>query len=381
MKFRSYCVLAIAILLAGCGNNSSKKQDKTSNDIEYTFVQLANMTFSDEGILFSKENIMYFCDSESGTVTAICSDPSCKHKDYNCTAVSEGGTIGGIYIIDDKLYYFEKRSDEDFRSNYLICADKDGSDKKTIGEFSGDRIVQSAVKDNKIVSVYINFIEEQNEEQNYVQSDKQTVGIVMTDISSGKSEIIVEKTDDYAAVDNIYYNGDEIYYVYTVVKDLENKDTVTQICRIDCKTGKDEIIKELKKVNTFGGFDDKEILYTDFSGDEDKLFSYDYKNDPVEIDESSTGISSYFYIDDNIVFCGESNEESAFFLYDGQKSKKIETKVDPEDLPIIYTVTDNYVYVGCNDSDKNYCMGRISHDDFLNGNFNETKILFSLNNS
>lgn len=376
MKFRFYCVLTIAILLASCGNNSSRKQDKISDDdIEYTFVQSVNMSFSDEGILFSKENVMYFCDGESGTLTAICSDPSCKHKDSNCTARSEGGTVGGIYIIDNKLYYFEKRINEDFRSNFLVCAEKDGSGKKTIGEFSGESVIQTAVNDKKILSIYINSANEQSE-----QSDKQTVGIVMTDISSGKSEILIEKTADYATVDNMYYNGDEVYYAYTVVNDLESKDIVTQICRLNCETGEDDVITELKRVDVFGGFNDKEILYTDFSEDEKKLFLYDYKNEPVEIAESATGIASYFYIDDNIVFCGDSNGESAFFVYDGQKTERIETKVNQEELPIIYAVTDNYVYVGCYDSEENFCIGRLSHDDFINGYFDKTKILFNQNN-
>lgn len=45
---------------------------------------------------------------------------------------------------------------------------------------------------------------------------------------------------------------------------------------------------------------------------------------------------------------------------------------------MVYTVTDKYVYAGFN-SNNNFCTGRLTHEDFLNGKFEDAEIMADMN--
>lgn len=141
-------VIAIALLLSGCQNNSrsgsadfddlsqfpAEKNAQNKYLMGVTNFQEADGFFL--GTVGFEELLLYY-DKASGISGVLCADPSCAHDGKEC-----GGNIGGglsLSYYDGKLYWVGPE-DSQLQKDYLWQSDLSGMNRKKIMEISWDEI-------------------------------------------------------------------------------------------------------------------------------------------------------------------------------------------------------------------------------------------------
>ena len=136
---------------------------------------------------------------------------------------------------------------------------------------------------------------------------------------------------------------------------------------------KEEKIKEFENCFFSGDFNDTGVLYTKCVGNVTELHNYSFDGEDQTIAQGES-LSNYFYFDDkHIVYCVYESDSARFLLYDMKTHETERIGEASSELPIIYAVTNNTVYLSRSDESSNsYEIGCLSKADFESGAFDKT---------
>lgn len=141
-------VIAIALLLSGCQNNSRSgsadfddlSQFPAEKNAQNKYLMGATNFQEADGFFLGTvgfEDYLLYYDKASGISGVLCADPSCAHDGKEC-----GGNIGGglsLSYYDGKLYWVGPE-DSQLQKDYLWQSDLSGMNRKKIMEISWDEI-------------------------------------------------------------------------------------------------------------------------------------------------------------------------------------------------------------------------------------------------
>lgn len=143
-------VVAIALLLSGCQNNTHSVTNPTDADDPIQFAPEKNVqnkyimsgtNFQEAGEFFLGTSLvgdyLQYYDKTSGISGVLCADPSCAHDGKEC-----GGNMGGglsLSYYDGKLYWVGPEGSA-YMKDYLWQSDLSGMNRKKIMEIPWDEI-------------------------------------------------------------------------------------------------------------------------------------------------------------------------------------------------------------------------------------------------
>jgi hypothetical protein len=165
-------------------------------------------------------------------------------------------------------------------------------------------------------------------------------------------------------------DGENIYYLFEYT---DGTTTHSELYKYDTKNQKEEELKSFEDCYFYGGFSDTGALYTQKTADgSEDLHSYSFSGENTLIAHEKS-LSNYFYFDEQkIVYEIYETEASQYCLYDSQTGQTEIICESAAELPIIYAVTDDKIYISTSDGSENsYGIGYLNKDDFASGNFDK----------
>ncbi len=257
------CLLLVgAVILCACSENTSRDPIKTD---------LTGATVSDNGGMAVRYgNYVYFINGFAGETASnafgeVVRGSICRTTlkngvpDYKSVqtivpknAFGEDTTYGGIYIVNDYIYYnttsVDKNSDREYKTGegILMRTSIDGSKTETVKEFDDNDIVLYAGDDSKFLAyVYDNYAYLVNSADN---------SITLLSKTNRKNP-----TDERQTVVAYKFAGD--YFVYTMYNYADESnysaDYIVWACNL--KTGKQSAIMSS---DIYNGNSDRNVLYT-----------------------------------------------------------------------------------------------------------------------
>lgn len=380
MKRKRICAFLAVFSLFCSGCKSSGTDNNTENTLDHVYDNLMSKTYMENGMLYYDEYLLKYFDVKSSLSTVICSDPSCKHpkpshdKSSDCSAVIDNMGLNSMAYIGDKLYFSYEEDDTSFTHKSFFTADKDGSNRKRFAKIEAENIQQTLYTKDSIIVSYQKTIDWSDENAVALdQLDKWTVGIYIIGLSDGKAEKLCAHTGEEAAINNLSFDGTNIYYLFTCYEDNVYN---AILYKYNIESGQDEIIKSFKQiwgVDCGNCFRSTDMLYVDGDNNTAKLHILSFDGTDTVIAEGKN-IGRPFYLDDSRIcyLYGEVEDDFYYRIYDMESGETFKNEKD-WCVTIVEAVFNDVIYVlyPPDINDSRLSMGYISKEDFINGDYDK----------
>ena len=145
------CVLALCILLTGCGNISGQtesagaafesSESMPEYDAQNQYMMSTMISFQETDDFFCGSNFighyLHYFDKASGISGVLCADPACTHDSSDCGAYVS--VSANLSYYDGRLYWIE---DSQARAGYnLWRSDLSGTNRKKVKSISFDDVI------------------------------------------------------------------------------------------------------------------------------------------------------------------------------------------------------------------------------------------------
>lgn len=154
MKRRfALCVLAICLMLAGCGTVSEQgglgqtefasSEPMPGFDAQNKYAISRAMSFQESDSFFCGSSTLgdnlYYYDKETGISGILCADPSCSHDSSSCGAYIKRGAT--MFLYDGLRYWITDDYNTDGRDHVLWQGTIAGTDQKRVKTISFENII------------------------------------------------------------------------------------------------------------------------------------------------------------------------------------------------------------------------------------------------
>lgn len=203
-------LLAMGLLLAGCGNVQFSATDGATGDTssagdsnqKWVWADKYEGTFSEQGYYYRQNLFLHYLDTTSGVTTALCTKAGCLHDQESCEAYLSGVSfaLGGSCFWDGSLYYV----DQGAYSLDLYRSNATGTEREAIGEvgakYTGN---QKSVTPKKYALAdgfwyYCAKVDSVvwDEESGMWTNEQELNYIGRIDLRTGKEEILIEDREN-----------------------------------------------------------------------------------------------------------------------------------------------------------------------------------------
>ncbi len=338
-KYKLFLVLAISLLLFGCGKETKEKDKKTTEN---------NIKSSEIGTFISYGDNLYYwkLNKDSRSDEATLSEPKdlleatnelvkVDNKGKESVVLKDKGSEE-LVISNDKIYTSYSNDEyENDRTIYLV--DLDGQNKKEIGKG-----FMSSIVDNKYI---------------YGNTEQFSSDIFMIDTESGEYEIIKEKAQVIGDNKGIVYYADVSSNSSLTIGTIENNEDKGNFISINDSDFKgdptvislEKIVLNENNIEIYAGYRDgsanliQELI----------KFTYDYEGKNLKKEEIADGDSRYDLTNDTVylgptdIFYQVNNKEEKLISLKDLESK-YELKNNEETAIRIYKgniVNDNVYFI------------------------------------
>lgn len=367
MKERiALCVLALCLLLAGCGGEQKEKavadtgfeseEPMPGFDAQNQYMQVNAISFQETdgffcGSSFIGDFVRYY-DRASGVSGVLCADPACTHDSSSCGAYMRSGATLSYY--DGKLYWIATDS-QGGRDSYLYRGDLSGANREKVKRISFEDVIIPYQPQRYAIHRGNLYLLGSSSVVQGIETGKR-VTLLSTPLDRSETyTTLFDETFDWGADATLRFVGDSVYLFLTAFPKGGPSDM--RITRYDIKTGTAETVYEetgvTEALDTIWVTEQEEI-YLSGSG-EDHAYVWKLENGEwVEIasragndpsaPEIMDGIAAYIYLDNGIRWI-EIINLSGEPVYSG--------KLFPEEIPGLEEDPNKYSFaVVGGDADK-----------------------------
>ncbi len=139
-------ILVILMLLSGCNGSSEQAEGASPTggigyDSQDKYRMITGIGFQEANGVYCGNNLgdhyLYYYDAVSGISGVLCSDPSCTHDSYTCSAYISTGC--SVCYYDGKLYWVG--TDRSYSNYCLWCSDLTGLNREKVKSISFEEVV------------------------------------------------------------------------------------------------------------------------------------------------------------------------------------------------------------------------------------------------
>lgn len=391
-------LLTLPLFLASCSDsvNIRSKDYAVSRQALETFYEdcyFYSVNGSSDG---SSKNLLmygYIENGKPGKTAPLCSNPNCNHNTSDfpgCGAAVDSPR--GIIRDESGLYYF------DFNTNgggdiILYHSDVNGSNKKEVAVLENKflyTLTTCSYGEDYALYIYYDMqgLDEMEEgDYTYEIADKYSAFVDYVDLKNGEVKNLITKKEHAAQILNaLIYDNRLIYQYRYYTKDIRNLEEGEKmsdyayegIYSLDLKTGEEKhLSEEFKYIEMvkqgFDFFDPEKIICKDYG--ENKLYFYNLPKDEfTPIDDCGSVYNNFSADNTCIIYTSSADENIEYRFYDIESGETTVLPSLPENLRIECLVKDTIWASQIND-DGTASFGYISKEDFLDGNYDNFKLM------
>ncbi len=391
-KLKVVCAVLISLLAVGCGTDTKTENSElenneniSSDNLESQEVNFATEIFNGDSNTFYDGYVFYntpsgslhMIDTNNSVDMPYCSDISCEHKaskdgmETNC--ISYNISSYSIDVNQDSLYFLQ---DDTWNVKELIKSDKTGNNQEKIAEFYNVQFVLSEIyTDQYYIFSYINsdeIIMGDDGYGNQVETigeslNKEEIGIVMTNLETGKITTIFSDSQYENYSTQVYYYEGKIYFTQNYfdipIDELLQVDNRDDYCHFilysyDISTASTSVVME-----------DNSYAQANFAAGCFFYIDSDNVNHLIDLisaeDTTIDNAIQIAYSDKYLLY----QTEGEFCLYDKDNKSVLKEVKYPESVYTVYCYYDNSVYLYMYKDDGQLEFGYLSNEDFWNGKF------------
>lgn len=211
MKKELLFLLVVAVCFAGCKKNRemSELMSETKKETNVEAVIYSNgQGFSQEGITYIQDSIIWYIDFASGERFPLCSRLNCPHRRLTAGEIENGvepcmAYLKEVYqavVYQEKLYAFATKGGSGI---YIYVSDMDGTNRKLLAQFSGASLhngIGARFYEDKLALLTMCFSTVQGEET--TMSADMTTGLLCVELDSGK---VTECQQEWSGTTKLLY--------------------------------------------------------------------------------------------------------------------------------------------------------------------------------
>lgn len=241
MKIRYVIIILLSVILLTACNS---KKDSGINSLQMSFYpspisgyRYIDYTDCGNGMLHKENTVLWYYDYETGIDLPLCSNPSCKHNDKECSAYYAGRS----FIYNGKIIEIINRSvlnEENGFHDYAVInmADFDGYNRKNITTLDYARGETLAYRDKLFIACEEWYYEEGDDLN--VSSNKARIYLMEISLETMEITFISECLVDgfFPILDFYGINEDKLYFMvskYDDIESFENNDSAIQMMTYD----------------------------------------------------------------------------------------------------------------------------------------------------
>lgn len=257
---RDKCILLLlSVLLTGCGKTTAGSGGESDR---FTARSIVFDCYSESGILYEKNGILWFVDYATGEDVVLCTKPNCVHAPYSavnnpdpyCDAALPWDDRIETMIYGDRLYAFVTN----FDSTSVYEKGVSEGDWKKLAEvpYSYDHAVKWIACNDRIY-----YVADQITRQEGTLLLEDSIFLAYLDLTDGSFGSLTGPDEDIGTITILYVDGKNLYYETAYHLDVSAPEDKGQVYRMNFETRESEPVFQMEENKRFAGMYGEDLYY------------------------------------------------------------------------------------------------------------------------